>query len=515
MAAVNKIDSNITGLAYAEEDSLGVLPGTPVWNPLEPNGYTDFGGEITTIARNPINPSRQRKKGVTTDLDASGGFGTDLTQSNIQDILQGFMFADLRRKAEFADSANPVTDVDGTSEEYTAASGLDVFAVGDLIFAAGFAEANNNGLKRVTTLISDTDIVVAENIVDETPPITASLVQVGFQFGSGEIDIVVSGSLPVFSRASGTKDFTDFGLIPGEWIYIGGDSAPTEFVNAENNGWARVRSVTATAITFDKAVTTMVVETGTSLTIQIFIPRTLKNELGTDIVRRTYNLERKLGAPDDSLPAEIQSEYIVGAVPSEMSLNINTADKITVDLSFVGIDSEQRTGATGIKAGTRATLVEQDAFNTSSDFSRIKLAQVVDGDEAPSALFAFVTDLTLTLNNNVTPNKAVGTLGSFEVTAGTFQIGGSMEAYFSNVAAVTAVRNNVDITLDFAIAKANSGMVFDIPLLSLGGGRPNVEQDQAIKLPLDMDAATAAKIDTTLDYTFMMCFFDYLPTVAE
>ena len=259
----------------------------------------------------------------------------------------------------------------------------------------------------------------------------------------------------------------------------------------------------------------MVAESSTTEKIQLFFGDVLKNESGTDIVRRSYHLERTLGAPDNSLPTEIQTEYLVGAVPNELTLNIPTANLVNVDLAFIATDHKQRTGSQGPLQSSVKNPLPSQVFNTTSDFSRIKMASVSSIDEAPTPLFVFLTEATLTINNNLSPNKAVGVLGAFDITAGTFTVSGSLTAYFGNVSSIAAVRNNSDITLDMAMVKDNQGIVLDIPLVSLGDGRLNVEQDQPITIPLSLDAASASDVDAALGHTILFTYFSYLPTSAE
>lgn len=523
MADVVKVDSNITGLRYAEELSLGALDPTPAnqtWVEMEPNTYSDFGGNVTTVARNPINPSRQRKKGVATNVEATAGFDTDITQTNLQDLLQGFFYADLRPKAEFTGSIT----VDGTTDEAYDATGIHTgFFVGDLIFASGFTNSENNGLK-VVDAVSTGTLEVTADLVTEGPTAGASVVCVGFQFGSGEVEITNSGTaFPYLERTSGTKDLTQLGLLPGEWVFIGGDAVANQFANAANNGFARVRSVSATRITFDKTSATMVTDNGAGKTIRIFKGRVIKNEVGTLIKRRSYTLERTLGYSDDADPTLEQAEYVRGAVPNEFTLNAESADKITADLGFVGLRpqtiDENVSGANSllskISGVVRQNVVESDAFNTSSDFTRIRLSTVSAVNALPAALFTYAEDLTLAINNNNSPNLALGVFGAFEITAGTFEVGGDITAYFGDVASIEAVQNNADVTLDIIAVKSNAGIAIDVPLITLGGGRANVEQDQPVKIPLESAAASGAKIDPSLNHTLMMVFFDYLPTLAD
>lgn len=577
-----KIDSNITGLRYAEERCLGELPPNPVWRALEPNSYSDFGSNITTVARNPINPSRQRKKGVVTDMDASGGFNQDLTIGNTTELLQGFLFADARergtteslvkghlnvsavagaaktytfnnvnvlsavvaaggtgyrvgdvltvsggtlaqRSARLYVSAintstgavtafavdepgvygslpaNPAATTGGTGTGATAtltAGTSMTFVVGDIILASGFSNANNNGIKTLTTVASGV-LTVSEVLTDEAaPPADAYVRTIGRRFAAADISVVMNGKLPRLTTAAG--NFTTFGFIPGEWVYVDGLT--------NNVGFARISAIAAGYIEFDKTDWAPIAEVGTGKTATLYYGIIVRNEADPALIKRTsYQIERTLGQDE----VGTMSEYLIGAVANEFTLNVAQADKVTVDMTFVAIDNQQRDGATGVKAGSRPALVVEDAYNTSSDFSRIKMASVDPLDPNPLPLFAFATDMTLTINNSVTPNKAIGILGGFDTSAGTFEVGGSITAYFASIAAVQAVRNNADITLDFIMVKANKGILFDVPLLSLGNGRLNVEQDQAITLPLDTSGA-----ENKFGNTLTVQVFPYLPASA-
>ena len=503
MALVQKQDSNFTGLSYAVEESLGVLPAVPVWVPLEPNSYDDFGGELETVARNPINPSRQRKKGVVVDLNASGGFEQDLTQENMQAPLESFMFAKMRRKG-FA----LVTSLVAGVFNVTPGAGSD-YRVGDILFAKDFAKTTTNRTHMVTASTANSVTVPGGSGLADT---TGRISRVGFQFSPDDAEIDTSGLWPAL--VSSSKDMTQFGVIPGEWIFIGGDISDEQFATANNNGYACVLTVSANRIEFYKTQFPMSTDDGADKALRVYFGSVLKNEVGTNIVRTTLQLERTLGAPDTAQPLQVQSEYLVGCVANELEMQINTADKITANLGFIAIDNEQRTGAEGIKGGTRAVIRESDAFNTSTDVTRINLSAYSVGNASPLPLFAHAQELSISINNNATPNKAIGKLGSFEVTAGTFEVSASLDVYFANIEAVKLVRENADTTIDFHLSRANSGISVDMPMITLGDGRLNVEQDEAITLPLTADAATGAKFHPNLDHTLLFVFFDFLPSLA-
>lgn len=506
----NKIDSNVTALNFAEEECLKQLPVTPTWYGLRPNSYSDFGGELTKVARAPIDPSRQNQKGIVADLTATGGFNTDVVHDPaLTRLLQGFFFADAREPSS-TEPLNglkiPLTGVDGTTKTYTSTiAGLASFVAGQLIMASGFANASNNGLKTVVSSTATTVVVAEALITEAAPPVAAKFQRVGGQLTAGDVAIAVTSGIP--SLVATVTDFTTFpGLFPGKWIFIGGDAAANRFAN--NVGFARIASISMHAIVFDDTTWLPVIEAGTGKSIRFFSGVVIRNEKDPTLIkRRSYSIERQLGEGETST----QAEYLEGAVANEFTLNIPQAEKLTVDMKFVGCDNTYRTGDAGdaLKSGARVSAIAAEAVNSTSDIYRIKLSVLDPATSNPSALFGYASDATITIKNNVTPNKAIGVLGAFDTSAGNFEVGGSLTAYFTTVSAVKAIRNNADVGLSVIACSRNSGFIYDMPFLGLGGGRLTVAKDAPIMIPLTPSGAENAN-----GYTLLYCEFAYLPNVA-
>jgi len=514
---INKQDSNITGLSFAEEVCLNVLPSVangdpsdPIWYALEPNSYPDFGGDLKMVARTPINPSRQNKKGTPVDLDASSGLNTDVTNDPaVRRLLQGFYFADIREKPTTMPMNGAVNDIGAVTaadDKYaTGATAVAFNKAGYIVKASGFGIAANNGLHLVVSADAN-DITVGDGLVNEAaPPVAAKLEVVGFQFASADVAIAMVGNVATLTSAANVLN--TLGLIVGEWIFIGGDTlASNRFAN--NVGFARISSIAAGVLTFDDITWAGVNEVSTGKTIRIWFGSIIKNEnIPALVKKRSVQFERTLGEG----PTSTQAEYLTGSMANQMTLNIPTADKCNVDLNFVSCGVEYRTGEVGdeLKDGARVAAYGGDAFNSTSDVYRLKMNVVDPSVSNPEALFGYITEGNITINNGVTPDKAVGVFGAFDTSAGNFEVGGSVTAYFTTVEAVRAVRRSADLAFNVIMAKENAGFVIDIPLFGSGGSKVNVEKDKAIMLPLEMAGA-----ENPNGYTKLFNYFPYLPNVA-
>lgn len=514
MALVRQIDSNKSSTRISQELTFKGADPSAVWIPLEINQYNDAAGKFTKVARNPIDSDRQRKKGVTVDLDSSFSATLDYTHYNTQTLFQGALFADFREKANFG-GAGQIVSVNG-SNQFTAASGLTAFAVGDLVVLRNGTQiaGNSNRVLRVTVVIG-TLLTVAETLAAETLPTTARLIKVGVRTAAGDLDIDASTSVPRLT--STTLNFVTLGIVAGEHIWIGGDAALTTFsTNAVNNCLARVRSVSANALTLDKTSKgALITEANTLNTVEIYFGRVLKNEQAALIKRRTYQVERQLGASDDASPSQIQSEYFTGGVINQVVFNFNQASILTHEFSLVCADQELRSGVTGVKAGTRPAVENADAHNTTSDLKRVRLNRIVAGDENPIALFAYLPNLTLTINNGIEPLKALTVLGAFDMSAGDFVVTGQCEGFFNDIAAISAIRDNASLTMDIMSFKNNQGIVIDLPLVTLGDGSVKLEKDKSAMVPLTIEAASGEEVDANLDHSLLISFFDGLPNLAS
>ncbi len=509
-----QVKTNDVGLAYAKQTALGVIPTTG-WQTTEPNAFTAFGNTYTRVAREPISQNRQRRKGTITDQDSTAGFDADLTLSAARDFIEGFMFsvyinADVTLLT--SDGADTVTDT-YTGLDPLSAEQAAKFATDTLIWAKGATSATNNGLKRIDTDASatDTTLAVEENLVTESGSnIRISIA--GFRIAA--VDTV---TWTWDGLKTATLDLTGVGAIAaargltvGQFVHIGsiataGGAIQNAFENGAANdmfGYARVLQINTDSILFDKVAAELQFTDSTdpATPVDIVFGEFLRNvdRSDPDFCEVAYCMEGSFPGLGDGTPgnSDTSYEYALDNFCNTMTFNLPLTDKATVGFEFIGTSTTDPSTTQTPGASAATTPVDVAALNTSADIARLRLTEV---DE--TGLTTDFKSVTLTLGNNVSPEKVLGRLGARFLNYGNFNVDIEAQVLFTNPNVITALRENRTLSMDFILKNDDGVIAVDIPSLTLGGGDREYPVNESVLLNTTGEAFGDPVLNTSLGFS--------------
>ena len=513
-----RVLTNNSGLAYSIEASLGVAGAT--WNLLEPNEISQFGAEITTVSRDPISKTRQRRKGTVTDVNSGVGFVEDLTLSSFRHFIEGFVFATAINR-DVTDI--PVTAVVGAgTDAYTVAALTAAQAaklnVGTLLWATGLGLSANNGLKQVDANIATSAVSVSVTDPDIAPE-AALAVPTGARISLAGYRIPTSGNV-TWTWAATAKQATlaltaigtnlaASGLTLGQTVHIGSvASLGADVINGFENGaandmvgYARVVSIATGSVVFDKVSEALQAtdSTAPSTAVDILFGEFIRNRAvdHADYLERSFHFELAspgLGRTSAGV-AEDRFEYSKGNYCNTVGFGLPLTDKAVATFAFIGTDTDSPVAPSSRLSGasTARNPPQRAAFNTSADIARLR---ITEADE--DGLTTDFKSLVLNLNNNVSPEKAVGTVGAKYVNFGNFFVNLETQLIFTNDAVIQKIRDNETVTMDFVIRNSDGVIAVDIPSMILGGGGREFPRGESVLINLTCEANDDNPFDSSI-----------------
>ena len=505
--------TNSFSLAYAVQaafDDFTTAAGD--WKIVEPNEVSNFGATITTVARNPISKNRGARKGTVTDLDAAVEFSADLTLDSFLDFIEGFAFATAtNRDLNLSPSA-----VATSTDEYTVTALLAAQAdkleftaseYASLIFARGFTNAGNNGIKEIDADIatSATAITVAENLVDETPPANAVIDLAGIRSLAASTDFTWdwdgSAVQATLTSVGAAIDFTTLGIPIGMFVHIGSPDGSGGVTNAFENsvandmfGYARVVSVVAKTIVFDKVATALQFDdlTAPATAVDMLFGLFITNQSidAAEFLERIFLFEGSwpnLFETEPPTPVADPDgfEYILNCFCNQFAWSLPLSDKSTATFAFVGTDADPPVdnASRRIGADTPVDPLQTTALNTSSNITRLRITQI---DE--TGITTDFKSLTLTINNNVSPEKVLGRLGARFINIGNLAVSIEGNVLFTSGAVIAAIRNNETVGMDTIVETDDGAIITDIPAMTLGGGARELPVNESVQVALTGEA---------------------------
>lgn len=461
-------DANRTRMTVVAEATLGTTPNTPrmrtarVTNPDTLTYAPVFA--MSQELRDDRMDSDPTKVNETNGGTVTGELSYPVPDSPLSiwfESLMGSVWVNTPTRDNDGTADSIITGVAASNDTYTVASG-DAFVLGQLVRATGFTNSGNNGLFRAQSGSGATSVIAPSSpgLTDESaPPGTARLKVVGFEGASGDITALADG------LGSTALDFTTLGLVPGQWIKIGGTADASTFAFLVSAGavsrrqaWARVSgTITATKIPLDNLPSGWTADSGTSKTIQCFYGDQIKN----GVLKKGCTIER--GYMGQTVPSYIKQW---GMLVGQAQFNFTTERQVDWSFTFTGM---------GGSLSTTSLDASPDAPTTNAVMAAaVNVGRIAENGTCIGAP-NWLQSLQINVNNNLRPKNALDcdeTIGPVDIGLGSFNVTINAPRYFGSDAALTSLFSGTPSNLNTRLTKNNQAVIFAIPRYTQTDGSP-------------------------------------------
>ncbi|TAI67577.1 phage tail tube protein [Bradyrhizobium sp. Leo170] len=455
--------SNRTQVALVRESTPGVTPTTPRMRKVRLTGES-LQFAPTYVDSEEIRDDRMLGDPIKTNQSSSGGINFELSYpddlSPLSEIIMSAFENTWVNTPQFVNDGTPdsvITDAGTTANTYAVTAGGAAVKLGHLVRATGFTNSANNQIFPVASSTASTIVGTGLALTAETaPPGTAKLKVVGFAGAAGDITALVDG------LASTTLDFTTLGIVPGQWVKVGGQAAGTQFAflisagaKARAAAFARVTAIAAHKLTLDNLPSGWTTDTGTGKTIWVFVSDQIKN----GITPNSVTIER-------GFLAQPVPSYIVnlGMRVNTFNIEMTSGDKLKGTVAFMGLG-----GGIGITAldASPDPVTTGVVMAANANVGRLGVNQIQLG--APNWAKGF----TLQINNNLRALDAVDSDVPVGINDGECTVTGNMSTYFGSKDEVEAFYNGTPRPINSRVTKNGQALIFQVPRATYrGGGNP-------------------------------------------
>ena len=368
-------EANRVAVRITEEATLGTTPATPEWEELCITNAPDLAFTPITTESQKLKANRKVSDLPLVGAEAGGSVGHELGFEVLDTILEGALFSRWDNKAvrdNDGGSDTDITDIQTVADTITVVntgvqgkySNVKAFAAGMLIQTSGFTNAANNGVFFLTGG-SDTTAVTsgAGWSAEVAPPAAATVRAVGFEGGAGDLDLTVTGGGGSDNAMTSTVlDFTTLGLVAGEWLKVGNGVASQSFTGTglTDGFFARIQSVAANEIVFDRVPTAFAAEASTTETIRV----AFGGRIVEGIEEISYSVEQEFGDITNLY------QYFEGMVVEQLEFTFDTQAIVGATTTFQGTNAYFKNDGR-IAGSTTVIPAAGEVLNTSSNVSRV------------------------------------------------------------------------------------------------------------------------------------------------